>query len=276
MSTGPKIAIGNQTSFAAPTATFPFEYAVAHSFDAFEFFPDRGASGAGFGLEDLSAEMRRDVANRAVAAGIRVSVHAPWNLDPLRRTARAQLEQVLHFTADLGGRVMVLHLQAEQGMGAFARAIGELIEPAVELKVRLAIENTVETPPELFNELFDRLRSSFGEGVEHCGMCFDMGHANLQGAFRNDYLGYLDALGPQVPIIHAHLHENWGDHDSHLTLFTGPAGQDVRGVEGLVRRLVDRGFAGSCILEQWPDPPHLLDAARDRLRSLVVQYAAAP
>jgi sugar phosphate isomerase/epimerase len=101
------------------------------------------------------------------------------------------------------------------------------------------------------------------------GLCLDVGHANLCAETRNDYLAYVDRLAPEVVISHVHLHENWGDEDSHLTLFTGPAGRDPAGVEGLVDRLVRRGFAGCIILEQWPDSPALLDLARDRLADLI-------
>jgi sugar phosphate isomerase/epimerase len=100
------------------------------------------------------------------------------------------------------------------------------------------------------------------------GMCLDLGHANLCAATRNDYLGFIDQLEPEVPIIHVHLHENWGDDDSHLALFTGPAGQDGAGLRGFVQRMKQRGFSGSVILEQWPQPPSLLNQARQGLLQL--------
>ena len=42
----------------------------------------------------------------------------------------------------------------------------------------------------------------------------------------------------------------------------GPA---KAGIVGFVERMKRRGFSGSIILEQWPDPPALLVNARDRL-----------
>jgi len=99
-------------------------------------------------------------------------------------------------------------------------------------------------------------------------MCLDVGHANLYAGTRNDYLAYVDSLSADVVISHVHLHENWGDADSHLPLFTGPAERDASGITGLVGRLVQRGFAGCIVLEQWPDPPALLDIARQRLDEL--------
>ena len=35
-----------------------------------------------------------------------------------------------------------------------------------------------------------------------------------------------------------------------------------------MERLKRRSFSGTVILEQWPDPPSLLDNARDRLRAM--------
>jgi sugar phosphate isomerase/epimerase len=106
-------------------------------------------------------------------------------------------------------------------------------------------------------------------------MCLDVGHANLCDVTRNDYLGYLDRLASGTPVSHVHLHENWGDQDAHLTIFTGPSAHDVAGVEGLISRLVRRGFAGCMILEQWPRPPLLLDTARGRLLELLSQVRGA-
>ena len=71
-------------------------------------------------------------------------------------------------------------------------------------------------------------------------MCLDIGHANLCQATRNQFLRYLDGLDPAVPIIHLHVHENFGDSDSHLTLFTGPAGVDDSGVRAFLERLRQR------------------------------------
>ena len=86
----------------------------------------------------------------------------------------------------------------------------------------------------------------------------------------------MDLIGPHVPIIHIHLHENYGDADSHLTVFTGPSAQDPSGVVGVIERLKKRHFSGSIILEQWPDPPSLLKNARDSLFEIMGGSPSAP
>jgi sugar phosphate isomerase/epimerase len=103
------------------------------------------------------------------------------------------------------------------------------------------------------------------------GMCLDIGHANLCQPTRNNFIRYLDLLAFEVPIIHIHAHENHGDRDSHLTLFTGPAHEDDSGIRAFVRRLERRAYRGAVILEQWPNPPELLVEAATHLRSLLEQ-----
>ena len=135
--------------------------------------------------------------------------------------------------------------------------------------MQLSLENTPEHTPEQFNELFGRIRELKSVSAEHVGMCLDLGHANLSGTTRNNYLAFIDRLDRDVPIIHLHLHENWGDGDTHLTLFTGPAGRDDSGIRAFAERMQKRKFSGSIIFEQWPQPPSLLNQARDRLLEIV-------
>ncbi len=74
------------------------------------------------------------------------------------------------------------------------------------------------------------------------------GHANLCNLTRNDYVQYLKRLDVSIPIIHLHLHENYGDYDSHLTVFTGPSAENDAGIKTLFEILIQRGFSGSVIL----------------------------
>lgn len=281
-----RIRIGNQTAFSAASFLQPFEYAVDNGFDAFEWFPDKKESGAGWETGEISAETRRTIKNTARAHGIRLSVHAPRQANPMLPESAEPLEEAVRFAEDVGARLLNIHLDAGGGAAAFARALKPLLQRLAATGIRLAIENTPLTTPEDCNDLFRLLFSSAGAGlaVPPCsdaaarrpdaatvGMCLDLGHANLCQATRNDYLQFLDRLESQVPLIHIHLHENYGDADSHLPLFTGPAGRDPTGIEGFVQRLRERRFAGSIILEQWPQPPELLNAARNRLRDMIAK-----
>jgi sugar phosphate isomerase/epimerase len=264
--------IGNQTNCDVP-ARLPYEFALRHHFDAFEWFSDKGR--AGWREEDMGAADRRELRRAADDAGLRFSVHAPFAADPVDAAGTAAIRRSIDFAADVGAPLVNLHLFAGRGGRAFAEALGPLLEAARAPAVALSLENTPQTSPDDFNAVFAAL-AAMPEAAGRVGMCLDMGHANLCPATRNDYLSFVDHLGDHVPIIHWHAHENWGDRDSHLTLFTGPSSRDERGLRGLVRRLVRRGFRGSVVLEQWPQPPELLVQARDRLLQMVGAVTVEP
>lgn len=258
--------IGNQTSFASGSVLAPFEFAVANHFDAFEFFPDRGFSGAGGWHEnDLDGATRRWIRQTAAAQNIELTVHAPLEFNPLAHAGDGRIHSAVEFAAEIGATLINLHLDAGQGSEQFVRALGPTLRLTAEAGLKLAVENTVWTGPQDFNECFAVLRGRGQFPCTHAGMCFDLGHANLFGATQNDYWKYFDALAADVPVIHLHLHENFGDRDSHLTLFTGPARENPAGIAGLLERLQRRNFSGCAILEQWPQPPSLLVQARDGL-----------
>jgi phosphoglucan,water dikinase len=261
------VFIGNQTSCWAAKPTEPFDYAMAQGFNAFEWFPDK-KPGIGWDENDLPSPARSNIREIARTHGIRLSVHARWQANPLTPESQDLFSKDVELARDLGAVLLNIHLVHESGLPAFVQAIASLIAQTSEAGLQLAIENTPHHSPEQFNELFGLLQELPSLATGHVGMCLDIGHANLSSATLNDYLGFYDRLGPKVPIIHAHLHENWGDSDSHLPLFTGPAARDDSGIRGLVKRLKQRGFSGSLILEQWPQPPSLLNNARDRLLAL--------
>lgn len=270
------ICIGNQTAFAADTPMQPFAHALASGFDAFEWFPDKKPRGAGWEEDDLSREQRRGICETAEARGMRLSVHARWGANPLDPGLRPLLLKDVELARDLGAALLNIHLHPEKGLKAYVESITWLIGHLAGTGLRLSIENTPLTAPEQFNELFKRLRNLDAAWAHHVGMCLDLGHANLWIGTRNNYLEYIDRLQPHVPVIHLHVHENWGDTDSHLTLFTGPAGRADASVRGFVGRMKRRGFSGSLILEQWPQPPSLLNQARDALLRIWNNEPPAP
>jgi phosphoglucan,water dikinase len=267
------IPIGNQTACWAATPMTPFDYAVANGFDAFEWFPDK-KPGAGWDESDLDAARRQAIRETARVRGIRLSVHARWQANPLQPDSAPLFLKDIELACDVGAVLLNIHFYQEQGIAAYVEAIKPLIQQTAEAGLQLAIENTPYHSPEDFNELFARLRKLNSISTAHVGMCLDLGHANLCAATRNDFLKFFDRLDPQLPLIHLHLHENWGDRDSHLPLFTGPSGRDDSGISGLMERIQRRKFSGSIILEQWPQPPSLLNQARDRLNKLINESAA--
>lgn len=264
-----RIRIGNQTSFSAPSILAPFEYAVKSGFDAFEWFPDKRESGEGWTEADLTLETCTRIRKTASEHDISLSVHAPWHADPRDPRKADLLDRQVDFALRIGATLLNVHAYLCDGAATYVRGIAPLRERLVGTGIRLSIENTPLDGPEAFNALFGLLDAN--EESDAVGMCLDLGHANLCGATRNDYLSFVDRLDPHLEIIHVHLHENYGDSDTHLPLFTGPAGKDPSGITGFIERLEKRRYAGALILEQWPEPPELLNQARDRLLPLLNQ-----
>jgi sugar phosphate isomerase/epimerase len=261
-----RIRIGNQTAYFAGSPVDPFVYAVENGFDAFEWFPDR-RDDSGWSEEDIGHDTRAWIAKTALKNDIRLSVHAAWWTNPLRPESHAALSAAEMFAVDIGACLLNIHLFTGDGIPRFLESLLPLVRRLSGAGITLTLENTPGTCPDDLNEFF-RLLAASQTDISGVGMCLDIGHANLCESTRNDYLRYVDELGQHVPIRHVHLHENSGDSDSHLTLFTGPAGRDPAGIEGLVERLERRLFSGAMILEQWPEPRDLLVDARQRLVSM--------
>jgi endonuclease IV len=105
--------IGNQSALSAPTLMRPFEYAVENGFNAFEWFPDRNSSGAGWDEGSLDRNTREYIRNTARAHDIRLSVHAPWTANPLDPEAQSVLLRQIDFARDIGATVLNIHLYTE-------------------------------------------------------------------------------------------------------------------------------------------------------------------
>ncbi len=267
-----RIRIGNQSAFSAATPLEPLEFALEQGFDVFEWFADKkvneDGTAHGWDESDMDADQRVSIRRLGKEKDIHFTVHAPWQANPLRPEAKEILRRSVDFAHDIEADLVNLHLYMDHGPAAYANALASTLEYASQLGVRISIENTPLTSPTDFADTFAYFdRAMLAKGW--VGMCLDIGHANLYDGTRNDYIRYLDELSPEVPIIHLHAHENWGDQDAHLTLFTGPARDNDAGVRTLVERLIGRGYAGAMILEQWPEPPELLVEAKKRLQKLV-------
>jgi len=260
-----RVRIGNQTAPSAQRLAEPFEYAVENGFDAFEWFLDTHKLGDAWEEAEPNPEELREIGRTAAENDVQLSVHAPWWIDPLEPQGYEHLVRSLDFAIEMGARNLNTHIRSKRGIEAFVEILTPFLRRLADLPVRLSIENIPSSTPEEFNELFARFADAGVDGGGLVGMCLDLGHANLCPLTRNDYLGFVDRLAPHVPIVHLHLHENYGDEDAHIPLFSGPSGRDPSGIEGFVDRMKGRGFSGCGILEVWPDPPSLLKQARDQL-----------
>ncbi len=271
----PRIRIGNQTAISCADPLEPFHFALRHGFDAFEWFADKKEKDdgriAGWDETDIDADARAGIREAGAAHDVLFTVHAPWQANPLDADGIPLLLRSIDFARDIGAALVNVHLYMDDGPLGYAQALEPVLRYAVEAKLRLSIENTPQTTADDFNQTFACLSNLSAVRAGAAGMCLDIGHANLCAATRNNFIRYLDLLSAAVPIVHVHAHENRGDRDSHLTLFTGPSRADDAGIRAFVERLRRRSYRGAIILEQWPNPPQLLVEAATRLRTLLEQ-----
>ncbi len=263
-----KIKIGNQTAFSAATTEEPFHYAVENRFDAFEWFPDKNRSGQGWAVEDIKPDIRSYIKETALKHNITLSVHASLSANPLDIETHGIIMKEIKFAKEIGAELINIHLYVNCEIELYVKAVMPILQQIEKTGIKITFENTPITSPEDFNRLFNLLQKMNIVEKEYIGMCFDVGHANLCSATHNDYLGFIDRLDTSVPISHMHMHENYGDYDSHLPVFTGPSGSDSCGIRGLMERLKRSRFSGSIILEQWPEPRSLLNDSRNKLLDL--------
>src|ERR1043165_9281620 len=175
------IRIGNQTNCHIPSY-LPYDFAVRHRFDAFEWFSDKGR--LGWCEDDMSSEERRDLRQAAQVHGILFSVHVPVAADPTSSAGASAILKSIHFACEVAADVVNVHLFPEHPAKRFAESLVPLMKAASAVGVRLSLENTPETSPDNFNAVFGVL-SAMPEARERVGMCFDMGHANLFRQTRN-------------------------------------------------------------------------------------------
>jgi sugar phosphate isomerase/epimerase len=268
----PRIRIGNQTAISCANPLEPFDFAVQHGFDAFEWFADKkefeDGRVAGWDESDMDAAARAALRAAGRAHDILFTVHAPWQANPLHDDGIPLLLRSIEFARDIDADLVNLHLYMDAGPRGYAEALTPVLHRAAAANLRVSIENTPQTTPDDFNRTFACLAKLPDLPDGTVGMCLDIGHANLCAATRNHFIRYLDLLAAEVPILHIHAHENHGDRDSHLTLFTGPSRENDAGIRAFVERLRRRAYSGAVILEQWPQPPQLLVEAAARFRAL--------
>ena len=131
----------------------------------------------------------------------------------------AGVELVLNrivMTASLGSDVIVMHLpdgladpeQSERAWGQFRKTLDALEPHAHVHGVRIAIENGSRN-----FDLIEQVLAMYGP--DYLGLCYDAGHANVDGDGMDRLEGIADRL------IAIHLHDNDGESDQHKPLFSG-------------------------------------------------------
>ncbi|HIH69208.1 sugar phosphate isomerase/epimerase family protein [Methermicoccus shengliensis] len=157
-----------------------------------------------------------------------ITVHAPFSdlnmaslIHRIWEDSVEAIMETMRLTAELSEMITVHpgHL-SPYAMGRVDLAKQRLIEAlerlsgaAEEYGFTLGVENMPE-----FKYVFCRTRDEVEEVIEavdspHLGITLDVGHANTTGT--------LDDFLRSEHIVHAHIHDNMKDHDSHLTIGEG-------------------------------------------------------
>src|SRR5204863_213664 len=127
-------------AFSPAPFTLPFDFALAHGFDAFEWFPDRRHPGQGWRAQDLDAAARRSFRDRARDGGVSLSVHAAVHVDHLVPETARDFEEALRLAVDLGAGLLNIHFPGTRP-DEFARAVLPWVERCAAGGVKLALEN---------------------------------------------------------------------------------------------------------------------------------------
>jgi len=150
----------------------------------------------------------------------RYSFHAPARgvniasqLEPIRKASVEVTTECMRIAAEAGASIVVVHPgyyawpeMKEAAALRLGQSLSELSAYAEEVSVKFSIEN-------MGNWDYFFLRTPVDMGlIEGTGFTLDVGHANLNHCL-NDFLKY-DAC-------HFHLHDNYGDHDSHAAIGEG-------------------------------------------------------
>ena len=112
----------------------------------------------------------------------------------------------IDLTAQLGGRVVIMHIPAVPGSAPLRQSLDELERHARQRHLRLALENGS----------FDAIGPVLAAySPDYLGLCYDCGHGNL------DPTGLTRLAALKERLISVHLHDNDGAGDQHKLLFTG-------------------------------------------------------
>jgi sugar phosphate isomerase/epimerase len=178
-------------------------------------------------LEQLGPAKLRDWGRQIAAAGLAVTVHAPFHdlnpgaLDPqVAALTHLRFEQSLDAAASLNARLLVLHpgfdrwrYQGQEPLWLEASLAfwPPVVAQAASQNCLLALENIFDHQPEPLALLLDELDSPW------LGHCFDVGHWRLFS--RTPLAEWFQRLGRRI--LHLHLHDNHGGADEHLPVGKG-------------------------------------------------------
>jgi sugar phosphate isomerase/epimerase len=249
--------------------------------EALPLLADQGVTSVELGLGYPDYFDHRDAVEMTAAVtvlaacGLRVhSVHAPCGQfcdlssldDGVHERGVDALIESIEIAGVLEARKIVVHgsyYVGDSRSRRMDRARGVLREMAVvarESGLTLALENL---PSGCLGETAEELLTLIGDGaVGSLGVCFDTGHANLTGSFRET----AQMLLPRS--VTAHFNDNDGHSDQHG--FPGAGTIDWRMLSSL---FVSLGSKADIVLECLPPTGMLWSQAFQHMRGMLEQHA---
>jgi len=182
------------------------------------------------GLHRLENKRMKTLKKIAESKDLELTLHSPFadiNIaapnSVLRKTIlKLQQKSILH-ASQLDCHVWVFHPGLRTGVSSFypgndwqlnLESVRTLLRFARKHDVKIAIENVPEPHPFLMKNVedFSRFYNELGEDI---GLTLDVAHANLNNEIQNFLTHFSDK------IVHVHVSDNDGIHDSHLGIGYG-------------------------------------------------------
>jgi len=199
----------------------------------------------------------------APISGVDLSTQSP----DIRKQSVDLLAKTLEYCRAIECPIMVMHpnhsdslpLGAEAMKKNSIEAIGEVMEKAEELGVKVAIENMIDVGGGRFGSRVSDLKEIIKSvGSPYLGICFDTGHTNLLAGSDVSIGEEIVQAGEYLWTLH--VHDNDGERDRHWP--PGEGSIDWSQVIGSLRKV---GYKGVFMMEiQERENPDVL--ARECLR----------
>jgi sugar phosphate isomerase/epimerase len=197
-------------------------------------------------------------------SGKDVSLHAPFmdlspgGLDPrILEVTRLRFSQVRDIVEIIRPRHVVFHPGYDRWRFGYQKDLWlnnsmdiwtEVVDWGDKLGSKILLENVFDVVPDHLVKLRDKIGKSLG-------FCFDTGHFLLFSDLSLD--GWLSAMGESLAELH--LHDNFGDRDSHL-----PVGDGIFDFPGLLSHLDKEGISPLIVLEHHSRKETLLSLKKMR------------
>ena len=219
----------------------------------------------------LTPDRVKKVRELSKNVGFSLSLHAPFldvNIASLRPSNRRrclhEYLSTIEKAHEVEAEAVVIHPGQWSGLGVFypgldwrlnLEAIASLGDEAGARGLSLAVENMPPGASCMLVTVDEFLRIFRELGSSRVGVALDVGHANLVGEVER----FLDVLAHRI--THLHLHDNFGDEDSHLGIERGGVGW------GRIWSFLSEGFGGVAVVESIHDVVESYLLVRRRLKS---------